>query len=58
MLGFILSLVTAAASVASVLTVRQIKRDHDRTLAALRPFVESLAAANKLLFEGVAQKTN
>jgi len=43
------SLVSAAASVASLLVVRQAKRDHDAAMAALRPFAAGLAKANQLL---------
>jgi hypothetical protein len=45
----LLSVITSAASVASFLTVRQMKKDHDAALKAIRPFAEGLAAATKLI---------
>jgi hypothetical protein len=49
MLAVFFSLVAATASVASLVTVRQVKRDHDAAMAALRPFADGLVKANQCL---------
>jgi len=52
MLAALFSLIAASASVTSLLIVRQIKRDHEAAVAALKPLADGLAAANKVLNGG------
>jgi len=49
----VLSVITSLASVASLLTIRQMKRDHDAALEAIRPFAQGFAATNKLLAKAI-----
>jgi len=48
MLAVVCSLVAAGASVASLLVVRQMKRDQKAALAALKPVADGIAAANRI----------
>jgi hypothetical protein len=59
MIAAIFSLVAAGASIASLLVVRQVKRDHDAAMEALKPFAAGLAKANQLLMgDPIAKKSN